>query len=313
MIIDVHTLIWSSNDQLGPEIATALRSRLPDHTGLPEANGTTHEQAMTCVDVSLVLGFRADRLGARIPNEVVAAFVNGDSHKRLGICGIDPLSDDALDQLASGRDLGLVGATISPTCQGFHPAHSSAMRVYEQVVALNMPLLVASIEPLTRSAAIEFGRPALWDEVAQAFPNLPIVFGGLGYPWVDETLVMLAKHANMYADISGIVSRPWLLYNALLTATSLGVMNKLMFGSGFPFETPAKAIELLYSVNALAQGSRLPTIPRALLRGIVERDSLAYLGIEHDVAPKKDSRREDDFSIVEMLGNRAPMRTFRPD
>ena len=67
-------------------------------------------------------------------------------------------------------------------------------------------------------------------QVAQAFPNLPIVIGQLGYPWIDETLVLLGKHRNVYADISGVASRPWQLYNALLSASSLGVMDKLQIG-----------------------------------------------------------------------------------
>jgi hypothetical protein len=162
---------------------------------------------------------------------------------------------------------------------------------------------------------LEFGRPALWDEVAQSFPSLPIVIGGLGYPWVDEALVMLAKHANVFTDIAGVVSRPWALYNALLTASNLGVINKLIFGSGFPYESPGKAIESLYSVNAVAQGSRMPTVPRSLLRSIVERDSLTALGIDAELAPRQTERevaadRESsdgrDVSIVEFLTRRSP-------
>jgi hypothetical protein len=38
-------------------------------------------------------------------------------------------------------------------------------------------------------------------------------------------------------------------------------------------------IEALYSINHPCHGTNLPTIPRECLRGIVERDSLALLGI----------------------------------
>lgn len=280
MIIDVHTHIWSGLEQLGGEVSSRLRSRAHERTGHIDGTAGNHERAMSCVDAALVFGFRSNRLGAHIPNELVADFVARDARRRIGVCGIDPMSPDALDQLQAGHQLGLVGATVSPASQGFHPVHSAAMRVYERCSELEMPLFVSSIEPLTASATLEFARPALWDEVAQAFPKLPIVIGHLGHPWVDETLVMLGKHENLFADIAGVASRPWQLYNALLSASAMGVMDKLMFASGFPFDTPAKVIEAVYSVNSFSHGTQMPSTPRSQIRSIVERDSLKRLGIE---------------------------------
>ncbi len=287
MILDVRTYIWSSLDQLGREIADCIRSRSHERLIPLEAFVSQHERAMSCVDGSFVFGFRSHRLGAEIPNELVAEFVSRDPRRRIGIAGIDPMTRDALDQVQHAHSLGLVGVSVSPACQGFHPSHSEAMRVYEMCSELALPVFVTSFEPLTPSAVMEFGQPFLWDEVAQCFPKLPIVISQLGFPWIDETLVMLGKHPSMYADISGVASRPWQLYNALLTATSLGVMNKLLFGSGFPFDTPAKAIEAMYSVNSYSHGTQLPSVPRSQIRGIVERDSLACLGIDSEVISRR--------------------------
>ena len=47
---------------------------------------------------------------------------------------------------------------------------------------------------------------------------------------------------------------------------------------------PAKAIETLYSLNGFAQGTQMPSVPRAQLRSIVERDALSCLGIDAAVA-----------------------------
>jgi hypothetical protein len=91
---------------------------------------------------------------------------------------------------------------------------------------------------------------------------------------------MLSKHENLYADIAGVASRPWQLYNALLSASSMGVMDKLLFASGFPFDVPAKVIEAVYSVNAYSHGTQMPATPRSQIRAIVERDTLKTLGID---------------------------------
>jgi predicted TIM-barrel fold metal-dependent hydrolase len=209
--------------------------------------------------------------------------------------GIDPMSADALSQIEQGINLGLQGVTVSPTCQGFHPSHSSAMRVYEKCAEKSLPLFVANLDPLTPNSVLEYSRPALWDEVAVAFPELPIVIGQLGHPWIDETLVMVSKHSHVFTDISGVVSRPWQLYTALLSAASLSVMDRLLFGSGFPYESPTGAIESIYSVNAFSHGASLPTIPRAMLSQIVERDSLSCLGIEAEIAQRPVPANEDSM------------------
>ena len=145
---------------------------------------------------------------------------------------------------------------------------------------------------------LDFGRPSLFDEVARAFPKLCLVIGGLGYPWIDETLLLLGKHEHVFADISGIVSRPWQLYDALLRATSQGVMDRLLFGSGFPAESPAKAIETLYSVNGFSHGTQLPSIPRAQIRAIVERDSLSALRIDGEITGRPGDEADHELEVV---------------
>jgi predicted TIM-barrel fold metal-dependent hydrolase len=280
MIIDLHTHVWMSVDQLGNEVAARLRTDQLQHWGQLDASPAAHERAMSCVDGALVIGFRSDRLGAHVPNEYIADFVAKDPRRRIGAAGIDPLSADAMDEFEAAIDLGLCAIAVSPACQGFHPAHSAAMRIYERCLEASMPLFVTHNRPLTASSELEFARPVHWDEVARAFPDLPIVISQLGYPWTDETLTLLGKHQNMWADISFVASRPWQLYHALLNALSSSVMDRLLFGSGFPHEMPARAIEALYRVNSFSHGTQLPAVPRAQVRGIVERDAITCLGIE---------------------------------
>ena len=250
---------------------------------------------MSCVDVSLVFGFRSALLGARVPNELVADFAAKEPGRRLAVAGIDPMADDAAVQVEIAGRLGMAGLSVSPATQGFHPSHSAAMQVYDRCCELSMPLFVTTPEPLTRHAQLEFARPSLWDEVARNYPQLPIVIGGFGHPWIEETLVLIGKHANVFADIAGVASRPWQLYNALLIASNVGVMDRLLFASAFPRELPAKAIENLYSVNAFSHGSQLPSVPRSLVRGIVERDSLSLLGIDADVIDASSTRSEQAY------------------
>ncbi len=304
MIIDLHTQVWASVDQLGSEAAARLRQRWTLNGTEPiDATPAAHEAALECVDGSVVLGYRAERLGACVPNEFIAEYVSRDPGHRVGIAGIDPMAPDATDQLAAAVALGLAGVNVSPANQGFHPAHTSAMRIYERCAELRLPVFVTVQDPLTPGAELEFARPCGFDEVARAFPELRIVIGQLGHPFVDETLALIGKHEHLHACISGVASRRWQLYNVLLNATALGVMGKLLFGSGFPYDDPARAIESLYTVNAFSQATQLPSVARSSVRAIIEHDPLASLGIEAEMAPRRhEAEPEVDDSDETSMG-----------
>ena len=141
---------------------------------------------------------------------------------------------------------------------------------------------------------MEYARPMLLDEIAREFPSLTMVITSLGYPWVDETLALLGKHERLFGDIAGLARMPWLAYNALATAHQYDVMDKVLLASGFPVMTAAATIETVYRLHEVTQGTNLPTVPREALRLMVERDSLATLGIarEGDYPPPPDDTEE---------------------
>jgi predicted TIM-barrel fold metal-dependent hydrolase len=282
MIIDCHTRLWSDARQLGPETAETLAQNTPKSWAEECGDASAHGRATSCIDVSLVYAHRAELVGANVPNELIADFVGRDPQHRLGIAGIDPLAETIEHDLAGVLDLGLVGIALSPPLAGFHPTHSSAMRVYEWCCKHGLPVIITMPQPIPATAVLDFARPIHWDEVARTFPELRIMFTQMGYPWIDELLVLSGKHKHVYAEVSSVATRPWQVYNALSTAWSLNVIDRLLFGSGFPMSTPQQAIESLYSVNVSIKGTPLPPIPRARIKDIIERDALSCLGISYD-------------------------------
>jgi uncharacterized protein len=292
MIVDCHTHIWQSPDQLGqldlgdlprPHRHRPSRAPLSARVGwrtIPSGDTDHHWAQSATVDKSIVLGFKSRYLRAEIPNRYLADYVNRFPQKLIGFAGIDPTEHSAVDEVRAARaDLHLRGITLSPANQDFHPADSRAMRVYGEAEKLGMPVLVHPGGQFTEQSKLEYGRPYLLDETARTFPKLRIIIAQMGFPWVDETICLLGKHPNVYADISGMISRPWQAYNTLVTAYQAHVIDKLLFGSDFPYTSAIECIEALYSINQLAQGTNLPVVPREALRGIVERDALSLLGL----------------------------------
>jgi len=291
MIVDCHTHVWQTPDQLGQLAASdagrAGRPRIPRTPAerlaqrpAPAADVDYHWAQASAVDKVFVLGFKSRYLQAEVPNRYVSDYVIRYPQKLIGFAGIDPTDPAAVDEIRSARgQLHLRGITLSPANQDFHPSDTRAMRVYETAEELGMPVLVHPGSPFTEHSKIEYARPALLDEVARAFPKLHLIVSHLGYPWVDETICLLGKHQRMYADISGLLRRPWQAYASLVSVYQYGVIDKLLFASDFPYATATECIEALYSLNQIAHGTNLPLVPRESLRSIIERDTLPLLGL----------------------------------
>jgi uncharacterized protein len=287
MIVDVHTHVWQSAEQLGDvelgDVNPNLKRRgksASARRSVPSADPAVLTDTQS-VDKAFVLGFRSRYLEAAVPNDFVAKYVATSPDKLIGFAGIDPTEESAVDDLLLAQEqLKLRGIAVSPGGQDFHPADTRAMRVYEQALRLKMPVVFHGGGLMTEQSKLEYQRPFLVDEVARAFPELPIIIAQMGQPWIDECIVLIGKHANVFADVSGLLIRPWPAYNALVSAHQYGVIDKLLFGSDFPYTNPADCIEALYSINQLVQGTNLPVIPREALRGIVERDTLELLGLD---------------------------------
>lgn len=283
MIIDCYTHVWESNDELGR--CTPVRGhQLPTAPpGVLEfgAGRKRHQLASDPCDVSLVLGFESAYLDAKLSNDSVAEYVRAHPDRLIGLAGIDPSEPRrAIAEMTRARaELNMPGIAVAPAAQGFHPTNSRAMLVYAEAADQNMPVLFHTGVYITTETKLEFAQPVLLDEVARELPKLRIIIAHMGYPWVHETIVLLAKHPNVFAEVSWLVHQPWQAYNALLTAHQYGVMHKILFGSGFPAATASQCIEALYSINHLVRETNLPMIPREALRGIVERDALDLLGI----------------------------------
>lgn len=290
MIVDCHTHVWQAPEQLGQldlGVSSVHRSgrvgRLSGSSlwrAVPSADVEHHWAQSGLVDKSIVLGFKSRYLHAEIPNAYVADYVNRFPQKLIGFAGIDPTESSAVDDVKIAKsELQLRGVTLSPANQDFHPGDTRAMDVYAEAARHNMPILFHGASQFTDQSKMEYGRPYLLDEVARTFPGLRIIVAQLGQPWVEETICLLGKHENVFADISGMLGQKWQAYNALVSAHQAGVMDKLLFGSDFPYTNAGECIEALYSLNQIAQGTNLPIVPREALRGIVERDTLNLLGL----------------------------------
>ncbi len=243
------------------------------------ADVSEHLAAAETVDVCIVLP-TATAPGPET-NEKLSEYVGKHREKMVGFAFIDPTRDNiSIKNLESvPAKLGLKGVVLYCSSCGFHPAHSRAMRFYEAAQRLALPVFFHN-GPLTPDAVLDYAQPYLLDEVARTFPGLKIVIGNMGVPFIEQTLSIVTKHKNVYADLTITPGNVWQIYNTVVPAYELGVMDKLLFGSGFPAGNAGQCIETLLGFNKLLGDTNLPTVPRGSIRNIIECDTLKVLGIE---------------------------------
>jgi hypothetical protein len=259
MIVDCHTHI--SNP------AT-------DEQGIAERLGA-QENVEKCF-VLAAPGEPADKT-----NTQLAEFVGKYTERMVGFGFADPAANlFKAKQVTTLKKQGLKGIVLyCPACD-FHPAHTRAMRLYELAQENSLPVFFHSGGDISPDGSLQYAQPYLLDEIACKFKDLRIIIGNMGLPFLEQTLSMVARHRNVYADLTVKVDRPWQLYTTVIGAFERGVLDKLLFGSGFPCGDAAASIEALLGFNKLLGDNSLPTVPRDRLRKIIERNTLQTLGIE---------------------------------
>lgn len=249
------------------------------YAGFEKLDVSEHIEAAEVVDKCIVLASPDD--DPEQANAQLSEYVAKYSDKMLGFAFVNPLTDNLSTRALKSvtEKFGLKGIVLYCSQTGFHPAHSRAMQLYESAQELTLPVFFHN-SPIGPDDFLEYARPLLLDEIARKFPTLKIIIANMGRPFVEQTLCLLEKHPNVFGDLSVIPGRIWEVYNLVVAAHELAVLDKLLFGSAFPAARAQQCIEMLLGFNRLFGTANLPTVPRENIQRIIERDTLKLLGIE---------------------------------
>jgi len=280
VIVDCHSHIYEYRGHLSEEFIREAQARSRSKPIDLDASPEKHLEAMRCVDRVIVFGLRASYVGHLVPNEFIAGYANQHPDKVIGFASVDPSYESTRDTLEHAIDtLKLRGVKLGPIYQNIHPTDKRMMEVYEFCQARNLPIMVHQGTTFLRRAPLKYSLPLLLEDVAMEFPDLKMVIAHLGHPWISETLVLIRKQPNLYADISALHYRPWQFYNALILAKEYGVLDKLLFGSDYPFTTPEASLQGLRNFNKLAQGTNLPRLEEEEIEKLIHAPALTFLGL----------------------------------
>ncbi|WP_342619508.1 amidohydrolase family protein [Rhodoferax sp. GW822-FHT02A01] len=228
---------------------TAWRAVAKDNPDIThdEALQTFREQGVTRAIASAWWGPG----GQMITNDEVAAAVNAHPGYLVGVASVDinrPM--EAVRELRRCvKQFGFKGLRVLPWLWGLPPDDRRYYPLYAECVELDITfcLQVGHAGPMRPS---EPGRPIPYlDNVAHEFPELRIVGGHIGFPWVNEMISLMMKHSNVYVDTSAYKASR---FPPELVAYMVGSgKHKVMFGTNYPMLTPA---ECLKDIQALGLG-----------------------------------------------------------
>ncbi|MCS4063825.1 amidohydrolase family protein [Pseudomonas putida] len=203
------------------------------------------EQGVSKVFASAWVGPR----GELISNERVALAVQRRPEQVFGIASVDVRQPMAAVRVLRQyvRNHGFKGLRILPWLWGLPPDDRRFYPLYAECIELDVTLCVqvGHAGPMMPS---EPGRPIPYlDYVAHEFPELRIVGGHIGFPWVSEMISLMMKYPNVYVDTSAYkASRyPEELVNYLRGAGR----GKVLFGTNYPMLTPADCLAGVASLD----------------------------------------------------------------
>ena len=281
MIVDVHTHFFRPDTDFGPRLlADLVRCGIDPATwgDLRERHRVTTQAA----DVAIVFGIQGVATGWNVPNDVVAAHVQSSPERLVFFASIDPGRPDFRDELRRcHQGLRCQGLKLAPIYQGVHPLDPRYREIYGYCEKHGLPIVIHMATTFSGGVPLEYARPAHMDQVAIEFPDLKLVLAHLGHPWEGETIAVIRRNANVFADVSALYYRPWQFYHSMRLLVEYRADAKVLFGSDFPFTTTEDSLNGLRALNSIVGRSSLPHVPDDVIEGIIHRDALSLLGLKH--------------------------------
>jgi predicted TIM-barrel fold metal-dependent hydrolase len=200
-----------------------------------------------------------------VTNEDVARIAANYPDRFIPFASVDPsMGRLAIDKLVYAvKNLGCRGLKLVPPVQHFNFSDSKFFPLWEKALELNIPVWTHAAHQVSHpDSDAELGRPMLIEPVTLRYPDLKIILGHCGFPWVWETWSLVLRRQNVYVDISAFTKLynyfPWDAY------VQNGLEDKILFATDYPLAGLATFKEGLSALKALKLS---PDVEKKILGG----------------------------------------------
>ena len=193
--------------------------------------------------------------GWRIRNEDVAAFCRANGERFIGFAGVDPHKGmTAVRELEFAvRELGLKGLNLQCFEHKLAINDSRMYPLYAKCIELDIPVNIHCSINFSSVSLMEYGRPALLDQVMVHFPELRVCAAPPGFPWVQELIGVAWRHPNVHIGLVAV--RPKYLavahsgYESLLQYGRTILQDRIIYGSSYPLTPLQQSLDDIDSLG----------------------------------------------------------------
>ena len=178
-----------------------------------------------------------------------AAVVAQFPDRFIGTANINPLDGmKAVRELERAvLELGIKCFYASPFRYGIRATDCRFYPLYAKAVELDIPVFIYTTMTYRTDLPMDIGRPLYVDDVAMDFPEMRIVAGLGGWPWVPELIGLARRHQNLYISTAGhrpkYLGTPGSGWEMLMQFGNTLLQDRIVFASSwFTFSMPIKQV-----------------------------------------------------------------------
>ena len=185
-----------------------------------------------------------------LPNSETAALMKRFPGRFIGLARISVIEHRGmagvreLERLVRDEGFGALGISALVDClpasdRRYYP-------LYTKAAELGIPVRIYSSMNYANDRPYDLGHPRNLDQVAMDFPELTIIGGLGGWPWVNEMVALVRRHPNLHLDTSAhrgrYLGQPGSGWEMLMQFGNTLIQDKVLVGLsaglvGQPYET----------------------------------------------------------------------------
>ncbi|UNX56603.1 amidohydrolase family protein (plasmid) [Georgenia sp. TF02-10] len=196
-----------------------------------------HIAGLVADDVVQVLHGGPWPCGGGTLNDHVARIVAAHPDRFLGWAGVslaEPTGGVA-EATRAVDELGLTGLSVIPFLDRVDPSDAVHDPLWRFAVDRGLPVWIHSGQNFSSAAPMTISAPQVIDRIALRHPELKIVLGHGGWPWIPEAVALLQRHPNVYLEFSShhpeTMAQPGSGWEPLFLHGSRSLKHRVMFGS----------------------------------------------------------------------------------
>ena len=137
----------------------------------------------------------------------------------------------------AAKEMGFKGFVVSPFREKIYVNDKKYYPFYAKCVELGLPIRSHTSMNYATDRSMDLGRPVYLDEVACDFPELTIIAGLGGWPWVPELIGLARRHQNIYIDLAAhrpkYIKNPGSGFEMLLQFGNTVLQDRILFASSW--------------------------------------------------------------------------------